>query len=147
MNNRLHFLHYFVHTHTYTHTRKEMSEYKVKGSPFNYSFWHNLSVRVFTHLNVTFIYQGVLDISVLKSKFLMIKMVTIDSWDFMTVSRCVFPKRFYASLILWLTRKKVQPINQYCTTIKNTNTALHVMYDVRTKSNLAKIFSCLHVCK
>lgn len=67
----------------------------------------------FIHLNIISIYQVNLDISVLKSKLLLIKIVRIDSLNFMTDSRRVFLKGFYASIIMWLTHKKIQPIKNY----------------------------------
>jgi hypothetical protein len=53
-----------------------------------------------------YLYQVILNISVLKLQFLLIKMVTIDSLNFMTDSRRVFLKRSYASVIMGLTHKK-----------------------------------------
>ena len=57
--------------------RKEINEYKVKGSSFNYSFWYDLSLLFYSFKY--YFYQAILDISVLKAKFLLIKMVTIES--------------------------------------------------------------------
>jgi hypothetical protein len=60
----------------HTKKRKEINEYKVTGS-FNYSFWYDLSLRFYSFKY--YFYQAILDISVLTAKFLLIKMVTIDS--------------------------------------------------------------------
>lgn len=49
----------------------------MEGSPFNYSFWHDLLLLFYSFKY--YLYQVTLDISVLKSKLLLIKMVTIDS--------------------------------------------------------------------
>lgn len=109
-------------------------------------FWHDLSLLIFYWFKY-YLYQVISDIPVLKAKFLLIKMATIDSWNFMTDSRRVFLKGFYASVIMWLTHKKTQPIKNYFLW-KNTNTAYYdiiVTYSVRTWSNLAKIFSWLPV--
>lgn len=107
MNNRLDLLHY-VDTQK---KRKEVTKHKVEGSPFKYSFWHDLSQLFYSFKY--YLYQVILDISVLKSKFLLIKMITIDNWNFMTDSRRVFLQGFYASVIMRLTDKKFQPIKNY----------------------------------
>ena len=91
--------------------RKEVTKHKVEGSPFKYSFWHDLSQLFYSFKY--YLYQVILDISVLKSKLLLIKMITIDNWNFMTDSRRVFLQGFYASVIMRLTDKKFQPIKNY----------------------------------
>lgn len=73
MNNRLDLLHY-VDTQK---KRKEVTKHKVEGSPFKYSFWHDLSQLFYSFKY--YLYQVILDISVLKSKLLLIKMITIDN--------------------------------------------------------------------
>lgn len=50
--------------------------------------------HIFIHLNYIFIYQMIFNISLLKLRLLLIKMVKKDSLNFMTGSRRVFWKEF-----------------------------------------------------
>lgn len=101
----------FCITFVHTQKRKKISEYKKEGSPFNYSFWHELphfySFKFYLYLS------GYFSSSMLKPKLLSIKMITIDSLNFMTDNRRVFLEAIYASIIMWLTHKKSSTLKTF----------------------------------